>query len=135
MSSDPDPCTQRGALYEFAGDWSVPKERLPRFWPGWIERPKTHAAVRTGARLSGDLADRARRYLASIPRPEIRSGTDAATLYAACRLVRGFGLSEGTAAELLWEWAGNRPGWTFEWVQLKARNAALYGTEPVGALK
>ena len=52
------------------------------------------------------------RYLAAIPRPEIGAGSDVATLYAACRLVRGFALTRADAEALLWEWAGGRPGWT-----------------------
>ena len=50
------------------------------------------------------------RTLAAIPPPTIGQGSDAATLYAACRLVRGFALSSADAAALLWEWAGGRPG-------------------------
>jgi hypothetical protein len=81
------------------------------------------------------VVDRARRYLASIPRPEIGAGSDAATLYAACRLVRGFGLTEGDAGALLWEWAGGRPGWTHAWITRKVAHASRYGTEPIGALR
>jgi len=43
-----------------------------------------------GRRLT--LPRNSRRYLAVRPRPEIGFGRDWATLYAACRLVRGFGL-------------------------------------------
>ncbi len=87
-------------------------------------------------RPTGDVTERARRYLASVPPPEIGQGSDAATLYAACRLVRGFGLSAGGEAEaLLWAWCGNRTGWTREWVQRKVAHAERYGTEPVGALR
>lgn len=53
----------------------------------------------------------------------------------ACRLVRGFNLSEPEALELLWDRVGGRPGWTREWVEQKVRNATLYGDEPVGALR
>ena len=45
---------------------------------------------------------RARRYLAAIPAPQIGQGSDAATLYAACRLVRGFKLTEADTTTLLW---------------------------------
>lgn len=84
---------------------------------------------------AGDLVGRARAYLAAIPRPEIGHGSDAAVLYAACRLVRGFGLSSTDATTLLWEWAGNRVGWTYDWVARKVVHAERYGTEPIGALK
>jgi hypothetical protein len=81
------------------------------------------------------VTERARRYLAAIPIPEIGHGSDHDTLYAACRLVRGFGLSAADAEALLWEWAGGRPGWTREWVAEKVTNAEQYGTEPLGALR
>jgi len=124
-----------GALYEYAGDWTVPREKLPRFWVGWIERPKKVTAERPASVPCGNIAERARRYLAAIPRPEIGSGSDSATLYAACRIVRGFGLSESEAVELLWEWAGGRDGWSRDWIEQKIRNAVRYGTEPVGVLR
>ena len=62
------------------------------------------------------------------------SGSDADTLYAACRLVRGFALSLVDAEDLLWEWAGGRPGWTREWVAQKVAHAERYGTEAIGSL-
>jgi Bifunctional DNA primase/polymerase, N-terminal len=124
-----------GATYEFAGDWSQPREALPRFWPGWLARPARPAAPPTATRPTGNVVTRARAYLAAIPPPEIGCGSDGATLYAACRLVRGFGLSSGDAESLLWEWAGSRPGWTREWMAQKVVHAERYGTESIGALR
>lgn len=125
-----------GAEYLEAGDWQEPRERVPVFWPGWLERPKCASSpASTMARPTGDVIERARRYLAAIPRPEIGQGSDAGTLYAACRLTRGFGLAEADAVALLWEWAGGRPGWTHEWVARKVTHAVRYGSEPVGALR
>jgi hypothetical protein len=128
-----------GVVYEQAGDWSVPRERLPRFWPGWLERPQRTSSASSPSprapRAIGDMAIRANRYLAAIAPPEIGQGSDAAVLYAACRLVRGFGLAPSDAEMLLWEWAGGRPGWTREWIAEKVAHAEQYGTEPVGALR
>ncbi len=127
---------QTGAYYERAGDWSVPRDQLPRFWLGWLARPtRPSVAVPRSYRSTGDVISLARRYLAAVPRPEIGHGSDSETLYAACRLTRGFGLSESDATALLWEWAGGRSGWTHDWVARKVRNAIAYGTEPVGALR
>ena len=67
--------------------------------------------------------------------PQIGQASDTATLSAACRLVRGFGLSESDATILLWDWAGGRSGWTHEWIARKVQNAVIYGTEPVGAMR
>jgi len=125
-----------GARYEFAGDWSVDRSVLPRFWPGWLQRPTRASSPRPAApRLTGNVQERARRYLAAIPPPVIGAGSDNATLYAACRLVRGFGLSVADAEDLLWEWAGGRPGWTREWIARKVSAADRYGSEPIGALR
>jgi hypothetical protein len=126
-----------GVEYREAGDWSEPRERVPVFWPGWLQRPERRMQRPPAhpSRPTGDVVERARRYLAAIPRPEIGEGSDAATLYAACRLVRGFGLSEADATPLLWEWAGGRPGWTHHWVAQKVAHALRYGSEPLGALR
>ena len=124
-----------GTRYTLAGDWSVPREQLPRFWVGWLTRPARTAAQPLTPRPTGDLVERAKRYLAAIPVPEIGHGSDAETLYAAARLTRGFGLSESDATALLWDWAGGREGWSHAWVARKVHNALLYGTEAVGALR
>jgi hypothetical protein len=125
-----------GAEYRHAGDWTEPRESLPRFWIGWLARPARPTAPQTRTpRPTGDVVERARRYLAAIPPPQIGGGSDAATLYAACRLVRGFELNETDATSLLWEWCGGRAGWTFEWVAQKVQHARRYGSEPIGALR
>jgi hypothetical protein len=127
-----------GVEYQEAGDWSAPHSQVPVFWPGWLARPQRipDTQIKTGVDLpSRDVVARARAYLAAIPRPEIGHGSDAATLYAACRLVRGFGLMATEAETLLWEWAGGRTGWTREWVARKVAHAERYGTEPIGALR
>ena len=122
--------------YTDAGDWTAPRRDLPRFWSGWIARPTRPGVARpANPRPTGDVVERARRYLAAIPRPEIGHGSDNTTLYAACRLVRGFDLSATAAEALIWEWAGGRSGWTRAWVAEKVRHAQRYGTEPVGALR
>jgi hypothetical protein len=126
-----------GVRYEYAGDWREPRQHLPIFDPAWIARPRpvtAAAPARPPSASDRPVIERARRYLASIPRPEIGHGSDAATLYAACRLVRGFGLAPADAEALLWEWAGGRPGWTARWIGQKVAHALRYGTEPIGAL-
>jgi hypothetical protein len=125
-----------GAVYEFAGDWTVPREQLPRFWPGWLQKPTRTSAPRPNLpRPTGNVSERARKYLGAIPLPVIGQGSDAAVLYAACRLTRGFGLSASEAESLLWEWCGNRPGWSAEWIARKVAHAERYGTEPIGAFR
>jgi hypothetical protein len=128
-----------GVEYQFAGDWNEPRARVPVFWPGWLERTPRQVIERR-ARASHqpttqtDILTRARAYLAAIPRPEIGAGSDQATFYAACRLVHGFALAATDAEDLLWAWAGGRPGWTREWVARKVVSAKKHGTEADGAL-
>ncbi len=125
-----------GARYLEAGDWTRPRADVPRFWVGWLARPTRPAPPPPRVTPpTGDVVERARRYLAAIPPPQLGHGSDAATLYAACRLVRGFELSETDATALLWAWCGNRAGWTFDWVAQKVHHAARYGSEPIGALR
>jgi hypothetical protein len=127
-----------GAVYAAEGDWSIPAAQLPRFWVGLLERPRPAQADRVATperRPEGSVVERGRRYLAAIPRPEIGCGSDTAMLYAACRLVRGFGIPAADAVELLWVWAGDRPGWTREWVERKVANALRYGDEAIGGLR
>ena len=123
-----------GAPYLQAGDWREPRTRVPVFWPGWLARPQRPVAKPSRHLTDGEVLSRARAYLATIPKPEIGRGSDADTLYAACRLVRGFALSPEDAEALLWEWAGRRSGWTREWVAQKIVHAARYGTEAIGSL-
>jgi hypothetical protein len=127
-----------GVGYVEAGDWSAPITSVPVFWRGWLARPTPRTTARPARDRHHDdrvVIERARRYLSTIPVPEIGRGSDTSTLYAACRLVRGFGLSGAEAEDLLWAWAGNRDGWTREWIARKVAHAERYGTEPLGALR
>jgi hypothetical protein len=121
-----------GVSYEAVGDWSVPALKLPAFWLGWIARPRPAPIARhaAGPRPHGDAAKRAGAYLAAIPRPVIGQGSDNATFYAACRLVRGFLLDPKTAVELLIAWSG----FEREWVERKVECAVKYGNEDEGAM-
>ena len=129
---------ESGHRYAAEGDWTVPSSRLPAFWIGLLEQAHPPALRPTPSARGGpdhDLVKRARAYLAAIPRPEIGSGSDEATLSAACRLVRGFELSDAEAVELLWQWAGGRIGWDRDWLARKVENARKYGQEPLGLLR
>jgi len=78
-----------GAIYTLAGDWNAPNRTVPRFWPGWLARPAA-VSPRQPSGSRSDVLARARAYLLAIPSPTIGAGSDVATFYAACRLVRGF---------------------------------------------
>jgi hypothetical protein len=123
-----------GVMYLEGGDWSVPRDILPVFNPCWLQAPAQRAiGSLPPRRLVGDLAARAQRYIGATPRPEIGCGSDAAVFRIACKLVHRFQLSEHDAISLIWDWAGNRDGWTLEWVVRKVRNAVRYGAEAVGS--
>jgi hypothetical protein len=114
-----------GVAYVEGGDWTKSREELPCFWPGWAAPPapwKPARAVPVAARSISDIIERARKYLARVPVPEIGAGSDATTFTNACRLIRGFDLTPGDVETLLWEWAGDRPGWTRDWIESKVRH-------------
>jgi len=134
-----------GVWYRARGDWTQPRILLPIFDPAWLPAPervtkdegprrkKVPAEGMDSSPLEKTL-ERARRYLAAIPPPEIGHGSDLQTYIAACHLVRGFALRPTDAVRLLWEWAGNRPGWDHEWIAQKVHSASKNGKELMGAL-
>jgi len=128
-----------GAVYEQEGDWTVSLADLPLFDPKLIEAPRSttkEAPVVSAPRDDGDVVKRARAYLAKVPGAVQGQGGDAHTLSAASRMVRGFGLSERDALEVMSEWNGTcEPPWSQEELETKIRNAALYCDEPIGGLR
>ncbi len=132
-----------GIWYRAEGDWSQPREALPRFDLDWlpgtfapserVTNDKGPSRIRNHSTI--EVLKRARAYLAKVPAPQIGHGSDRQTFIAACHLVRGFALSELDAIDLLWEWAGHRPGWDREWITQKVRSASsAHRQEPIGAL-
>jgi hypothetical protein len=138
--------------------------RLPGFvnhkhtkpWPVFIEylRPRvtlprsdfpavTQAVARQGStedrqhdsRISSDLVNRARRFLLSVEPAVSGQHGDLHTFRICCRVVRGFGLSDQEAMEVLSEWnARCAPPWFERELMEKIHNARRYGREPIGAL-
>lgn len=130
-----------GVVYERVGEWP-PVDQLPVFQHAWIEPAPVTAEARTATPppAAGDnhahILERARRYLATIPGAVQGHGGDTQTLSAACRIVRGFNLSDADALLLLRTWnTGCVPPWSEEDLTKKIRNAREYGTEPVGGLR
>jgi hypothetical protein len=84
---------------------------------------------------SGDVHERARRYVAAIPPAVAGYRGDAATFRVCCRLVRGFDLGEDDALAVLTDW--NRacePPWSEPDLRAKLQAALRYGREPIGGL-
>jgi Bifunctional DNA primase/polymerase, N-terminal len=127
-----------GCTYRAAAGWDWPRTSLPVYNPAWLAPPPVPVRTRNQEVVSPDptfVLDRARKYLAAIPRPEIGHGSDYATFVAACRLTRGFALAPEDAFDLLWAWCGNRDGWTRDWVAEKVANAARHGREAIGGMR
>jgi hypothetical protein len=138
--------------------------RLPGFvnhkhtkpWPVFIEylRPRLtlprsdfpavkQAVARQGStedrqrdlHISSDLVNRARRFLLSVEPAVSGQHGDLHTFRICCRVVRGFGLSDDEAMEVLSEWnARCAPPWLERELLEKIHNARRYGREPIGAL-
>lgn len=83
-----------------------------------------------------DLITRAERYLAATPPAISGQGGHSHTFVVAQKLVRGFGLDEGTALSLLSEWnKGCQPPWAPHELRRKVRQAAERGRHSVGDLR
>lgn len=84
-----------------------------------------------------DVVERARRYVAALPRAVAGQGGHDATFRAACVLVHGFSLDEGSALTLLGEWNTSHcdPQWSEKELQHKVSTAAkAASTHPPGYL-
>ena len=124
---------RQGVTYTAVGAWSTPVSELPRFWLGWIARPRAPREHRHIPATVGqlDAVARARAYLRAIPTPVVGLGSDTATFSAAARLVKGFKLDPATAVSLMMLWA---PSFDRLWIERKVASAERYATEPAGGL-
>jgi hypothetical protein len=92
------------------------------------------SAVRVASSRRGAF-DRARRYLATIPPAVVGHHGDVHTFRVACRLVRGFALTDDEALVLLSEWnAQCQPPWQSRDLTDKLSRARQYGREAIGGL-
>lgn len=83
-----------------------------------------------------DLITRAEKYLASIPPAISGQGGHSHTFVVAQKLVRGFGLDEGTALSLLSSWNQHcQPPWSVAELKRKIRQASSRGQMVHGALR
>ena len=122
-----------GFVYAAIGDWSVPTSTLPRFDPAWLDIPSVKQEPRRVTPDRDRRLERARAYLAKVPGAIEGQGGDQATFVVACKLVRGFDLSDADAFDLLSEWnAGCVPPWSASDLRDKIAGARKYGDEPIG---
>jgi Bifunctional DNA primase/polymerase, N-terminal len=114
-----------------------PPAEMPAGLIELLRPPETPVAPSRPYRAPADregVMNRVRAYLCSVPPAVEGEGGDEHTYRLACRLVRGFGLSEEEALGALLEW--NRdcvPPWSERELRKKIAGAQKYGNEPIGA--
>ncbi len=119
-----------GAMYEEEGHWA-PGATLPMFQPAWLGAKVT--PLPRAAHADGDK--RVVAYLDATPGAVEGQGGDVHTFRVACKLVRGFDLSDQQALEYLLAWnAKCVPAWSEAELLIKAKSARENGTEPFGYL-
>jgi len=130
---------ESGNRYRREGTWPT-VDQLPIFDVAWVgadalELDQPLPTPRVGAPVvrEPDALRRARAYVRQVPPAIEGAGGDTKTFSLACTLVRGFGLSDAEALDLLREWNhGCVPPWTSSDLVGKVRGAHQYGEEPVG---
>jgi hypothetical protein len=119
----------------------VPVADLPVFNRDWFQLAE--AKVQTFERPTltiptGDRRDaftQARKYLGNVPGAIQGSGGDSHTYVQACRLVRGWNLTDSEALDLLAEWnAKCSPAWSEAELVEKVRHARAYGSGEFGSM-
>lgn len=117
----------------------VPPAEMPAGLFEMLTRPTVPAytTARTPRSYTGDrerLMQRVQKYITAVPPAIQGQGGDLHTFQLACRLVRGFGLHDHEALDVLRDW--NRlccPEWTERELIAKINGARKYGSEPIGA--
>lgn len=119
-----------GAMYEEEGSWA-PGATLPMFQPAWLGAKVT--PMPRASHADGDK--RVVAYLDAIEGAIEGQGGDVHTFRVACKLVRGFNLSDQQALEYLLAWNSKCvPPWSEADLRTKVTSARANGTEPFGYL-
>lgn len=84
---------------------------------------------------AADRIERSRAYLSKVPPAIVGQHGDLHTFRTCCRIVRGFGLDDDDALDVLIGWnARCEPPWTEAELRDKIRRARIYGREPIDGL-
>lgn len=84
---------------------------------------------------TADRRERSRLYLSKVPSAIAGQHGDVHTFRTCCRIVRGFGLDDDDALDVLADWnAQCQPPWTETELRDKIRRARIYGREPIGGM-
>lgn len=130
-----------GSTYLLEGDLLAAAE-LPVYHRTWFpqadqapEKSFHRPAIRLQTVAQQQAMEQARRYLRGVPGAVQGAGGDQHTYVQACRLVRGFDLSDGEALDLLLEWNSRcAPPWDPDDLAAKIRHARAYGSGEPGAM-
>jgi hypothetical protein len=131
-----------GVHYQMAEGFDLAAiSALPVFKRDWfsMEHAKVQEFHRPTVLFTGpaqkDVFEQAKRYLRNVPGAIGGSGGDQATYIQACRLVRGFNLSDEEALSILFDWNSTcLPPWDEADLRAKVRHARLYGTGEFGSM-
>lgn len=126
-----------GGLYLEEGVWDT--SALPVFDISWLREAAAPAPAKPTATVQPLLApddrlSQAMRYMASVPAAVQGEAGDAHTFRLACKLVRGFDLTDEQALGLMNAWNQTcTPPWSEAELVSKVQTARANGTEPFGA--
>jgi hypothetical protein len=129
---------ESGVVYEKVGTWPA-VDTLPVFDPKWVAPPELPASHRPSAPLTSStstdneqILKRARAYVEAVPPAVQGNRGDEHTFQLACKLVRGFGLSDWEAVDMMHAWnQACVPPWTDRELEEKVHAASKYGSEPL----
>jgi len=115
---------------------------LPMFRREWFPLPEhvqETAFIRPVLRFASverqEAYELAQRYAAKVPGAVQGQGGDDATYVLACRLVRGFDLTDAEALDILQAWNETcSPAWKPEDLAAKVRHARAYGSGEFGSM-
>ena len=105
--------------------------------PPPVAPPPSSAGRRLGRTFSAtaDRKERSRSYLSKVPPAIAGQHGDVHTFRTCCRIVRGFGLDDDDALDVLADWnARCQPLWTEAELRDKIRRARTYGCEPIDGM-
>ena len=118
-----------GVVYEEEGEWND-VEDLPTFQTAWLGEQVQPLVNQRNA-----LQERIRSYLDATPGAVQGEAGDAHTFRVACKLVRGYNLSDDEALDHLSTWnAKCSPPWSLAELREKITGARSYGTGAFGYL-
>jgi hypothetical protein len=125
-----------GALYEEDGTWDV--AQIPKFELAWLGQRKPVTKPAPKVQTFSGATDRDQRVMAYIETLDLAvegEAGDTTTFRNACKIARGFNLTEDEALAYLSGWnARCSPPWSEADLRKKIQSALRYGSEPMGYL-